>query len=191
MAGLGVDMVRMVRRNKLVGFWAAEKLALAGENAKTYSDGLAMAAMDAERSNILVIIRRDFDAAGVILSDEDILAVMNVCWLEAGKQTKGPTAAMQRWCTLRVTSCNDRDARIVSVPALSLSMRCRRLRSTAWYRAPAPCWETAISPKRPGATPSQPEQLTCLIARSAVFWHACAPGEPTQSLIFRLGDLRR
>ncbi|UAX94700.1 DUF1476 domain-containing protein [Ensifer adhaerens] len=79
----------MVRRNKLVGFWAAEKLALAGENAKTYSDGLAMAAMDAERSNILVIIRRDFDAAGVILSDEDILAVMNVCWLEAGKQTKG------------------------------------------------------------------------------------------------------
>ncbi|WP_234803948.1 ATPase inhibitor subunit zeta [Ensifer adhaerens] len=89
MAGLGADMVRMVRRNKLVGFWAAEKLALAGENAKIYSDDLAMAALDVERSNILAIIRRDFDAAGVIQSDEDILAVMNVCLLKAGKPTKG------------------------------------------------------------------------------------------------------
>ncbi len=89
MAGLGADMMRIVRRNKLVGFWAAEKLALAGESAKTYSDDLAMAALDVERSNILAIIRRDFDAAGVIQSDEDILAVMTVCWLEAGKPTKG------------------------------------------------------------------------------------------------------
>ncbi|KSV71529.1 hypothetical protein N185_04765 [Sinorhizobium sp. GW3] len=89
MAGPGAEMVRIVRRNKLVGFWAAEKLALAGENAKTYSDGLAMAALDVERSDILAIIRRDFDAAGVVQSDDDILAVMNVCWLEAGKRTKG------------------------------------------------------------------------------------------------------
>ncbi len=48
-----------------------------------------MAALDVERSDILAIIRRDFDAAGVVQSDDDILAVMNVCWLEAGKRTKG------------------------------------------------------------------------------------------------------
>ncbi|WP_245267926.1 ATPase inhibitor subunit zeta [Rhizobium sp. 42MFCr.1] len=79
--------MRMVRRNKLVGIWAAEKLALADENAKAYSDELARGAADVNRNDILAIIRRDFDAAGVDQSDDDILAIMNVCWLEAGSQT--------------------------------------------------------------------------------------------------------
>ena len=87
MASLRIDVMRMVRRNKLVGIWAAEKLALADENAKAYSDELARGAADVNRNDILAIIRRDFDAAGVDQSDEDILAVMNVCWLEAGNQT--------------------------------------------------------------------------------------------------------
>jgi hypothetical protein len=32
------EMLRMVRRNKLVGMWAAEKLGLVDESAKAYSD---------------------------------------------------------------------------------------------------------------------------------------------------------
>lgn len=93
MASLRIDVMRMVRRNKLVGIWAAEKLALADENAKAYSDELARGAADVNRNDILAIIRRDFDAAGVDQSDEDILAVMNVCWLEAGNQTETSDAS--------------------------------------------------------------------------------------------------
>jgi len=83
----------MVRRNKLVGMWAAEKLALADEKAKAYSDELARGAVDVKRNDILAIIRRDFDAAGVTQSNEDILAVMNLCWLEAGNQTETSDAS--------------------------------------------------------------------------------------------------
>ena len=93
MASLRIDVMRMVRRNKLVGIWAAEKLALADENAKAYSDELARGAADVNRNDILAIIRRDFDAAGVDQSDEDILAVMNVCWLEAGNQSETSDAS--------------------------------------------------------------------------------------------------
>ncbi len=93
MASLRIDVMRMVRRNKLVGIWAAEKLALAEENAKAYSDELARGAVDVKRNDILAIIRRDFDAAGVAQSNEDILAVMNVCWLEAGNQTETSDAS--------------------------------------------------------------------------------------------------
>ncbi|WP_348625972.1 ATPase inhibitor subunit zeta [Rhizobium sp. IBUN] len=46
MASLRIDVMRMVRRNKLVGMWAAEKLALAEENAKAYSDELARGAVE-------------------------------------------------------------------------------------------------------------------------------------------------
>jgi hypothetical protein len=59
--------------------WAAQKL--------------ARGAVDVKRNDILAIIRRDFDAAGVAQSDEDILAVMNVSWLEAGNQTETSDAS--------------------------------------------------------------------------------------------------
>ncbi|WP_281024706.1 MULTISPECIES: ATPase inhibitor subunit zeta [Rhizobium/Agrobacterium group] len=84
MAGAQTDFMRMVRRNKLVGMWAAEKLSLPSENAKAYSDELAKGTFDIERNDILQIIRRDFDAAGVVQSDDQILAIMTESWLEAG-----------------------------------------------------------------------------------------------------------
>jgi hypothetical protein len=40
------ELLRTVRRNKLVGMWAANKLGLLGENAKAYSDDLAMGSLD-------------------------------------------------------------------------------------------------------------------------------------------------
>jgi hypothetical protein len=86
MTRLNEETLRMVRRNKLVGIWAAEKLGLAGENAKAYSDDLAMCALDFKRSDVLSKLREDFAAAGVVQSDEQILNVMNRRWVEAGDQ---------------------------------------------------------------------------------------------------------
>ena len=67
------DMRRTIRRNKLLGRWAAEKLGITGRDADVYSDALAVATLDPESSNVFSKIRKDFDAAGVVQSDEQIL----------------------------------------------------------------------------------------------------------------------
>jgi hypothetical protein len=89
------DMKQTIRRNKLLGMWAAEKLGIAGQDAKAYSDALAVGTLDPERSDVFSKIRKDFDAAGVVQSDEQILHVMNELMLEAGNQipvTRGGAA---------------------------------------------------------------------------------------------------
>jgi hypothetical protein len=58
----------------------------AGPNAEAYADALAVDTLDPERSDMLGKIRKDFDAAGVVQSDEQILRVMNNLMLEAAKQ---------------------------------------------------------------------------------------------------------
>jgi hypothetical protein len=78
----------MVRRNKLLGMWAADKLGLKGAEADAYSDDLAMDAVDPERNDVLKTIRKDFQAKGVVQSDEAILAVMNDSLLRAARQVK-------------------------------------------------------------------------------------------------------
>ena len=88
------DWKKRVRLNKLLGMWAAEKLGIKGRDAETYSDGLALDTLDPERSDVLSRIRKDFDAAGVVQSDEQILRVMNELMLQAGNQmpvTQGGT----------------------------------------------------------------------------------------------------
>ncbi|MBB3319374.1 MULTISPECIES: ATPase inhibitor subunit zeta [unclassified Rhizobium] len=87
MSNLRIDTMRMARRNKLVGMWAANKLNLIESDTKTYSDDLAKAAFDVNQNDILAKIRSDFDAAGIVQSDEEILAMMNQCWLNAGNQS--------------------------------------------------------------------------------------------------------
>lgn len=89
MNSIHADIFRMARRNRLVGMWAAEKLGLVGESAKSYANDLARGALDIERNDVLAILRKDFDGAGVVQSDEQILNVMSQSWLEAGKGTKG------------------------------------------------------------------------------------------------------
>jgi hypothetical protein len=71
------DWKKTVRLNKLLGMWAAEKLGITGKDADAYSDALAVGTLDPERSDVLSKIRKDFDAAGVVQSDEQILRVMN------------------------------------------------------------------------------------------------------------------
>jgi hypothetical protein len=80
------DWKKTVRRNKLLGMWAAERLGLTGQDAENYSDGLAVGTLDAEGSDVLSKIRADFDAAGVVQSDEQILRVANEFALQAGSQ---------------------------------------------------------------------------------------------------------
>lgn len=78
------DLQKTIIRNKLLGRWAAEKLALTGPDADAYSDDLARGTVDPDRSDVFSKIRGDFDAAGVAQSDEQILSVMSEFMLKAG-----------------------------------------------------------------------------------------------------------
>ena len=89
MASFDDELRKTIRRNKLLGLWAAEKLCLSDADAAAYSDGLAMDALDPDRSDVFGKICKDFDAAGVVQSREQILNVMSELLLKAG----GPTQA--------------------------------------------------------------------------------------------------
>jgi hypothetical protein len=84
------DWKKTVRLNKLLGMWAAEKLGFAGRDAEVYSDALAVGTLDPEHSDVFSKIRKDFDDAGVVQSDEQILRAMNELTIQAGNQV--PTA---------------------------------------------------------------------------------------------------
>jgi hypothetical protein len=83
------EVRRTILRNKLLGKWAAEKLGITGRDAEVYSDALARGTRDPERSDVFSKIRKDFDAAGVAQSDEQILCVMTELMLKAGNQMPG------------------------------------------------------------------------------------------------------
>lgn len=83
MSRLDEELKTTIRRNMLLGIWAAEKLSLAGGEAEAYARELAVGTLDAEGSDVLNRIRKDFDAAGVIQSDEQILRVMESFMLQA------------------------------------------------------------------------------------------------------------
>jgi hypothetical protein len=88
MAGFDDELRKTIRRNKLLGMWAAEKLGLAGTDADAYSQALAMDSLDPERSDVFGKICADFAAAGVVQSREQILDVMNQLILKAGDPTQ-------------------------------------------------------------------------------------------------------
>jgi hypothetical protein len=83
------DLRTTVRRNMFLGMWAAEKLGLVGQDAEAYANGLAVGTVDPDRSDVFSKIRKDFDAAGVVQSDEQILDVMTDLMLQATKQMQG------------------------------------------------------------------------------------------------------
>lgn len=61
------------RCNKLLGFWAAEKMGLQGPDAEVYARALVAADMEeAGSEDVFRKLRRDFDAHGVTLSDHQI-----------------------------------------------------------------------------------------------------------------------
>jgi hypothetical protein len=86
------DMKMMIRRNKLLGMWAAEKLGLEGGDAEAYADALAVSTIDPEHSDVFSKIRKDFDSSGVVQSDEQILSVMNELIFQAANQMQATGA---------------------------------------------------------------------------------------------------
>ena len=81
------ELKPMIFRNKLLGMWAARKLQLSDADADAYSDAMVMQTIGSEPFDVLKKIRADFDAAGLVQSDEEILSVMNDLMLQAMKQT--------------------------------------------------------------------------------------------------------
>src|SRR5262249_14489696 len=71
------------------------ELGITDRDAEAYSDALPVGTLDPERSDVLSKIRKDFDAAGVVQSDEQILNVLNELTLQAGNHmptTRGDAA---------------------------------------------------------------------------------------------------
>lgn len=67
----------MSRRNKLLGLWAAEKLGKADEDADAYAREVIKADFEeAGDEDVFRKIRKDFDAAGVQQSDDEIRRMM-------------------------------------------------------------------------------------------------------------------
>jgi hypothetical protein len=84
------DLKMAIRRNKLLGLWAAEHLGLTSAAAETYSSALATDTLDPDSRDVLAKLRKDFDAAGVAQSDHQILEAMNRLMIEAAKQMRTP-----------------------------------------------------------------------------------------------------
>jgi hypothetical protein len=78
------EVGKTILRNMLLGRWAAEKLGITGRDAEAYSEALARGTADPERRDVFSKIRKDFDAAGIVESDERILHVMTELTLKAG-----------------------------------------------------------------------------------------------------------
>ena len=65
------------RRNKLLGLWAAEKLGVSGDAANVYAKEVVMADFEeAGEEDVFKKVRTDFDAKGIVQSDQDIRRAM-------------------------------------------------------------------------------------------------------------------
>lgn len=61
------------RRNKLIGLWAAERLGKKGDNADAYARNVVSTVFEKGGDHdVFRKLRRDFDAAGLTDSDEEI-----------------------------------------------------------------------------------------------------------------------
>ena len=77
------------RRNKLLGFWAAEKLGKTGDDAEAYAKEVIVADIEeAGEEDVFRKVRHDFDAAGIDQSDHQIRRTMQELMAEAIEQVK-------------------------------------------------------------------------------------------------------
>ena len=80
------------RRNKLLGLWAAEKLGITGAAADAYAKEVVVADFEgAGDDNVFRKVRKDFDAKGVALSDQEIRKIMDGLMAQAVAQIKAGT----------------------------------------------------------------------------------------------------
>ena len=78
-----------VRRNKLLGMWAAQKLGKTGEDAEAYAMEVVVA--DIEEAGVHDVFRKvrgDFDAAGISISDHQIRRTMDELMAKALEDVK-------------------------------------------------------------------------------------------------------
>ena len=79
-----------MRRNKLVGLWAAEKLGLSGASAEDYAVSVVKSDLrEPGDADIIGKIHADFAAAGVAVSDNDIRAALDARMRDAVAQIAG------------------------------------------------------------------------------------------------------
>ena len=77
------------RRNKMIGLWAAEKLALAGAEAEAYANSVVMSDLDESGDHdVFARLRKDFDAKGVQVSDHQIRRTIDEMMARAVMQIK-------------------------------------------------------------------------------------------------------
>jgi hypothetical protein len=80
------------RRNKLLGLWAAAKLGMTGPDADAYAKEVVMADFEeAGDEDVFRKVRKDFDAKGTTVSDQDIRAAMTELLTQAVAQIKAGT----------------------------------------------------------------------------------------------------
>jgi hypothetical protein len=66
-----------VRRNKLTGLWAAEKLGLSGEEAEAYAKSVVKADFqEAGDADVVRKLREDFAAKGIDMSENELHRVL-------------------------------------------------------------------------------------------------------------------
>ena len=66
------------RRNKMLGLWAAEKLGISGDAANAYAKDVVMSDFEEGGDHdVFKKVRKDLDAKGVAVSDQDIRRTMN------------------------------------------------------------------------------------------------------------------
>ena len=67
----------LARRNKMLGLWAAEKLGLTGVDADVYAKEVVLSDFEEGGDHdVFRKVRKDFDAKGVAMSDQDIRKTM-------------------------------------------------------------------------------------------------------------------
>jgi hypothetical protein len=77
------------RRNRLLGLWAAEKLGLSGADADAYAKEVVVSDFEeAGDHDVFKKIRKDIDAKGVTVSDQEIRAAMDSLLAQAIAQIK-------------------------------------------------------------------------------------------------------
>ena len=83
------ELKQTIRRNQMLGMWAAEKMGLTGRAAEAYAHDLAVGTLDVDGSDVFSKLRKDFDAAGVAQTDEQILNVMEELTFQAADPKQG------------------------------------------------------------------------------------------------------
>ena len=75
------------RRNKLLGYWAADQLGLTGAEKEAYAIAVVVSDLEeAGEEDVFRKLREDFDNKCVMLTDQQIRSAMSLMRVEAMKQ---------------------------------------------------------------------------------------------------------